>query len=282
MIKRCYRKVKLPFRWHRRFLLELIYRHHFKIILTCIFIILISILYTLTIFKIQNASVENTNPQYNFFIDVLLDWQTLIAGLIAFAGAFLTVQRMKIESYKNRDDAYIHTKAHASIASSMLLNHLEILFNNLFLDHEKRDLSNKEATEALYQISNLLLYSDKNLQKHIYNICNFYQVLNARLDKTYNSAHSPNYGKIDDAMDIIYFAYLLLILIDYIRGKKEFDKNFDFNNPWLNKEKFVSAYINIVGLLNYDKTVYKKICNYLHSLSEVDLNKKYEWHTYKF
>lgn len=119
------------------------------------------------------------------YIDLLKEWQTLVAGGMALIGALITtvilISQHSFEKRKYKEDrrkTEFYMRSLIPDALSTLLSYSEECFRYV---HDETDLPNK-PNEAIAILKENIKYSDSKTSKSLFKIVSFYQVHNSRLD----------------------------------------------------------------------------------------------------
>ncbi len=133
-------------------------------------------------------TINNHEIYYTVFVDVLSDWQTLIAGVLALLGAWITVSTMRkqeADRIYRRSLAY-RAKLHMSLKT--LENYTDDIIIKIVLGEEVSDLEMPE--KALTTLGEMIEYVDDQSAQYLSQFLSKYQIMMSRvLDGTLREEH---------------------------------------------------------------------------------------------
>lgn len=208
-----------------------------------------SLIFIFLILVLTNETDITVTKQQSFdWIKYLIvNFQTLIAGIIAFIGAWLTVQTMRKQEKDRIYRASMTLRSRLPDAISDLLTYCKLCVEYLYL--ENRDLPDCiNYNDSIQVLRNNIEYSDTNTAQSLFEIISFYQVHNARFCKYIDV--NPRIIQNNDlmALDTIKLANYLHQLFSYARNEEE---KFALNKK-PSEEDIYHSFRQLIGLLNYD------------------------------
>lgn len=184
MFNRCLRKYKISCCKHRRFIVHFLEQYRNTIRVCSICVTLVSVVSILMDYK----TINNHEIYYTVFVDVLSDWQTLIAGVLALLGAWITVSTMRkqeADRIYRRSLAY-RAKLHMSLKT--LENYTDDIIIKIVLGEEVSDLEMPE--KALTTLGEMIEYVDDQSAQYLSQFLSKYQIMMSRvLDGTLREEH---------------------------------------------------------------------------------------------
>jgi hypothetical protein len=112
------------------------------------------------------------------YLELLQEWQTLVAGLMALFAAFCTIFVLKWQHAEERKRNAFYMRSKISDALCDLILYSEQCFKYIY---DETDLPSK-SNEAIEILKENIKYSDSRTSKNLSKIVSFYQVHNSRID----------------------------------------------------------------------------------------------------
>jgi hypothetical protein len=168
MFNRCLRKYKISCCKHRKFIVHFLeqYRNTIRVCSVCA--TLISIVSILTDYK----AINNHEIYYTVFVDVLSDWQTLIAGALALFGAWVTVSTMRKHEADRVYKKSLVSRVQLPDANRQIHTYLKLCFGYA-LGEEKVC---PKYPEAIQFFQDHIQYSDRKTAQSLFRLMCFFQV----------------------------------------------------------------------------------------------------------
>ena len=160
------------------------------------------------------------------FIDILKEWQTLLAGILALSGALLTIGKMH---YNHKDLIHrrnLAAKAYMHDALSEMCGYCQNMFNcfwdDTFSEEPEKEFFEKPQ-DAMKSLKDNIGYTDTEISESISNLLSCYQVFHSRLSHgIYTRVDSDKALRMrsERITEILEIYTLTVFLFSYARGEK--------------------------------------------------------------
>ena len=247
----------------KHFQISISNKHHITIRVICALVIYISFYAVLR--------SDNERLFSNILLEFISDWQTLIAGLIAFVGAFLTVKVMRAQRLDHLRRTALSTKSELSPSNAQLYGYLQ---NCLYWILEETEGIPDFPSNNVRLLSKHIEFTETSSGKNLFNLVNFFQVHNARLTSPEFRETFPREAGAK-VLDTLVLANCIIKLWEYARNE-----NAIFILPEITRESLKDSFRQIVGLHLYCSNITYEIGEYIDSLSDskmADLNNQLDF-----
>ena len=195
----------------------------------------------------------------------IYNYQALIAGIIAFIGALLTVLQMQ---QQENDRTYRNSISSRSSLAIAAVKITEYLHESIDYTYKKRDKTPVFPQSELNVISEHIKYTDKKSAEEFHRILSFAQIHHSRLSKQDDSRIAKSsYSINQNALDSLILGTCLNDIFYYARNH-----NRKFHLKKITRERLHKSLKNIVGLLDYDQDPYVKIYDHIENMKEYSIS----------